>query len=39
MAVKHAIDENKTQTIQKQIIDSNGDQNQLFRSSKAISDA
>ena len=44
MAVKHAIDENKTQTINKQITDSNGDQKKLlniiktlFWSSKEIS--
>ena len=30
MAVKHAIDENKTQVIQKKITESNGDQNKLF---------
>ena len=29
MAVKHAIDENKTQTIHKRITDSNGDQKKL----------
>ena len=40
MAVKHAIDENQNQIIQKKITESNGDQNKLFnpiRSSKAIS--
>ena len=30
MAVKYAIDENKTQTIHKRITDSNGDQKKLF---------
>ena len=30
MAVKNAIDENKTQTIHKRIADSNGDQKKLF---------
>ena len=30
MAVKHAIDENKTQVIQKKITESNGDQKKLF---------
>ena len=30
MAVKHAIDENKTQVIQKKITESNGDQKNLF---------
>ena len=30
MAVKHAIDENKTQVIQKKITASNGDQKKLF---------
>ena len=30
MAVKHAIDENKTQVIQKKITKSNGDQKKLF---------
>ena len=30
MAVKHAIDKNKTQVIQKKIIESNGDQKKLF---------
>ena len=30
MAVKHTIDENKTQVIQKKITESNGDQNKLF---------
>ena len=31
MAVKYAIDENKTQTIHKRINDSNGDQKKLFK--------
>ena len=30
MAVKHAIEENKTQVIQKKITESNGDQKKLF---------
>ena len=30
MAVKHAIDENKTQVNQKKITESNGDQKKLF---------
>ena len=30
MAVKHGIDENKTQVIQKKITESNGDQKKLF---------
>ena len=30
MAVNHAIDENKTQVIQKKITESNGDQKKLF---------
>ena len=30
MAMKHAIDENKTQVIQKKITESNGDQKKLF---------
>ena len=36
MAVKHAIDENKTQTIHKEIIDSNGDQKKLFHIIKTL---
>ena len=36
MAVKHAIDENKTQTIHKLITDSNGDQKKLFNIIKTL---
>ena len=36
MAVKYAIDENKTQTIHKRITDSNGDQNKLFNIIKTL---
>ena len=36
MAVKHAIDENKTQTIHKRITDSNDDQNKLFNIIKTL---
>ena len=36
MAVKYAIDENKTQTIHKQITDSNGDQKKLFNIIKTL---
>ena len=36
MAVKHAIDENKTQTIHKRITDSNGDQMKLFNIIKTL---
>ena len=36
MAVKHAIDENKTQTIHKRITDSNGDQKRLFNIIKTL---
>ena len=36
MAVKHAIDENKTQTIHKRITDTNGGQNKLFNIIKPL---
>ena len=36
MAVKYAIDENKTQTIHKRITDSNGDQKKLFNIIKTL---
>ena len=36
MTVKHAIDENKTQTFHKRITDSNGDQNKLFNIIKTL---
>ena len=36
MAVKYAIDENKTQTIHKRITDSNGDQKKLFNIIKIL---
>ena len=36
MAVKNAIDENKTQTIHKRIADSNGDQKKLFNIIKTL---
>ena len=36
MAVKHAIDENKTQTIHKRITDLNGDQKKLFNIIKTL---
>ena len=36
MAVKHAIDENKTQTIRKRITDTNGGQKKLFNIIKPL---
>ena len=36
MAVKYAIDKNKTQTIHKQITYSNGDQKKLFNITKTL---
>ena len=36
MVVKHAIDENKTQTIHKRITDSNGDLKKLFNIIKIL---
>ena len=36
MAVKHAMDENTTQTIHKRITDSNGDQKKLFNIIKTL---
>ena len=36
MAVKHAIGENKTETMHKRITDSNGDQNKLFNIIKTL---